>query len=126
MSRWQRCNFLYSETNNNGSFCIGKAAQRLLWKSQYVPFDGIPFVNLGSRAIVMECQFGARRQLAAAVAATNMAAAAAADGTAKPRITNLMSIFGDTKKRKQGEIDENFKECCPARYVMAFDLMEVS
>ncbi|TRY87724.1 hypothetical protein DNTS_000103 [Danionella cerebrum] len=33
-----------------------------MWKSQYVPYDGIPFVNAGSRAIVMECQFGPRRK----------------------------------------------------------------
>ncbi|XP_043931026.1 calcium-responsive transcription factor [Protopterus annectens] len=38
-----------------------KPATRLMWKSQYVPYDGIPFVNAGSRAIVMECQFGPRR-----------------------------------------------------------------
>ena len=91
----------------------GKSAQRLLWKSQYVPFDGIPFINLGSRAIVMECQFGARRQSAAAAVATNNA-----DGAPKtPRVTNLMRIYGNAKKKKQGEIDENFKECCPARLV---------
>lgn len=24
-----------------------KASTRLMWKSQYVPFDGIPFVNAG-------------------------------------------------------------------------------
>nr|XP_055072214.1 calcium-responsive transcription factor isoform X1 [Misgurnus anguillicaudatus]XP_055072215.1 calcium-responsive transcription factor isoform X1 [Misgurnus anguillicaudatus] len=39
-----------------------KPATRLMWKSQYVPYDGIPFVNAGSRAIVMECQFGPRRK----------------------------------------------------------------
>ncbi|XP_036369822.1 calcium-responsive transcription factor-like isoform X1 [Octopus sinensis] len=39
-----------------------KPSTRLMWKSQYVPFDGIPFVNSGSRAIVMECQFGPRRK----------------------------------------------------------------
>ncbi|XP_034993429.2 calcium-responsive transcription factor isoform X3 [Zootoca vivipara] len=39
-----------------------KPATRLMWKSQYVPFDGIPFVNAGSRAIVMECQYGPRRK----------------------------------------------------------------
>ncbi|XP_014345621.1 calcium-responsive transcription factor isoform X3 [Latimeria chalumnae] len=39
-----------------------KSATRLMWKSQYVPYDGIPFVNTGSRAIVMECQFGPRRK----------------------------------------------------------------
>ncbi|KAL6072871.1 hypothetical protein STEG23_018389, partial [Scotinomys teguina] len=40
----------------------GKPATRLMWKSQYVPYDGIPFVNAGSRAIVMECQYGPRRK----------------------------------------------------------------
>ncbi|XP_036396900.1 calcium-responsive transcription factor [Megalops cyprinoides] len=39
-----------------------KPATRLMWKSQYVPYDGIPFINAGSRAIVMECQFGPRRK----------------------------------------------------------------
>ncbi|XP_028971864.1 calcium-responsive transcription factor [Esox lucius] len=39
-----------------------KPATRLMWKSQYVPYDGIPFVNAGSRAIVMECEFGPRRK----------------------------------------------------------------
>lgn len=39
-----------------------KPSTRLMWKSQYVPFDGIPFINSGSRAIVMECQFGPRRK----------------------------------------------------------------
>ncbi|XP_067266275.1 calcium-responsive transcription factor isoform X2 [Chanodichthys erythropterus] len=39
-----------------------KPATRLMWKSQYVPYDGVPFVNAGSRAIVMECQFGPRRK----------------------------------------------------------------
>ncbi|KAG8432710.1 hypothetical protein GDO86_017089 [Hymenochirus boettgeri] len=39
-----------------------KPATRLMWKSQYVPYDGIPFVNAGSRAIVMECQYGPRRK----------------------------------------------------------------
>uniref|UniRef100_A0A8D2L2L1 Calcium responsive transcription factor n=1 Tax=Varanus komodoensis TaxID=61221 RepID=A0A8D2L2L1_VARKO len=39
-----------------------KPATRLMWKSQYVPFDGIPFINAGSRAIVMECQYGPRRK----------------------------------------------------------------
>ncbi|XP_051567117.1 calcium-responsive transcription factor-like isoform X3 [Myxocyprinus asiaticus] len=39
-----------------------KPATRLMWKSLYVPYDGIPFVNAGSRAIVMECQFGPRRK----------------------------------------------------------------
>ncbi|XP_056107686.1 calcium-responsive transcription factor isoform X2 [Rhinichthys klamathensis goyatoka] len=39
-----------------------KPATRLMWKSQYVPYDGIPFVNAGSRASVMECQFGPRRK----------------------------------------------------------------
>ncbi|KAM4608730.1 calcium-responsive transcription factor-like [Polymixia lowei] len=39
-----------------------KPATRLMWRSQYVPYDGIPFVNAGSRAIVMECQYGPRRK----------------------------------------------------------------
>ncbi|XP_025098568.1 calcium-responsive transcription factor-like isoform X1 [Pomacea canaliculata] len=39
-----------------------KPSTRLMWKSQYVPFDGIPFVNVGSRAVVMECQYGPRRK----------------------------------------------------------------
>ncbi|XP_070364534.1 calcium-responsive transcription factor [Equus asinus] len=39
-----------------------KPATRLMWKSQYVPYDGIPFVNAGSRAVVMECQYGPRRK----------------------------------------------------------------
>ncbi|XP_054976444.1 calcium-responsive transcription factor isoform X2 [Sorex araneus] len=39
-----------------------KPATRLMWKSQYVPYDGIPFVNSGSRAVVMECQYGPRRK----------------------------------------------------------------
>ncbi|XP_052807194.1 calcium-responsive transcription factor-like isoform X1 [Mya arenaria] len=39
-----------------------KQSTRFMWKSQYVPFDGIPFVNTGSRAVVMECQFGPRRK----------------------------------------------------------------
>ncbi|XP_005110820.1 calcium-responsive transcription factor [Aplysia californica] len=39
-----------------------KASIRLMWKSQYVPFDGIPFINAGSRAVVMECQYGPRRK----------------------------------------------------------------
>ncbi|XP_022612893.1 calcium-responsive transcription factor [Seriola dumerili] len=41
---------------------LDKPATRLMWKSQYVPYDGIPFVNAGSRAVVMECQFGPRRK----------------------------------------------------------------
>ncbi|XP_071371042.1 calcium-responsive transcription factor-like, partial [Centroberyx affinis] len=41
---------------------VTKPATRLMWKSQYVPYDGIPFVNTGSRAIVMECQYGPRRK----------------------------------------------------------------
>ncbi|XP_059198267.1 calcium-responsive transcription factor isoform X2 [Centropristis striata] len=41
---------------------VDKPATRLMWKSQYVPYDGIPFINTGSRAIVMECQFGPRRR----------------------------------------------------------------
>ncbi|XP_070578548.1 calcium-responsive transcription factor-like [Ptychodera flava] len=39
-----------------------KPSKRLMWKSQYVPYDGIPFLNAGSRAIVMECQYGPRRK----------------------------------------------------------------
>ncbi|XP_071113137.1 calcium-responsive transcription factor-like [Haliotis cracherodii] len=39
-----------------------KPSTRLMWKSQYVPFDGIPFVNAGSRAVVQECQYGPRRK----------------------------------------------------------------
>lgn len=39
-----------------------RQSTRLMWKSQYVPFDGIPFINAGSRAVVMECQFGPRRK----------------------------------------------------------------
>ncbi|XP_064628152.1 calcium-responsive transcription factor-like [Lineus longissimus] len=42
--------------------CPAKPSTRLMWKSQYVPFDGIPFVNSGSRAVVMECQYGPRRK----------------------------------------------------------------
>uniref|UniRef100_A0A671UGC9 Calcium responsive transcription factor n=1 Tax=Sparus aurata TaxID=8175 RepID=A0A671UGC9_SPAAU len=42
--------------------CVDKPATRLMWKSQYVPYDGIPFINAGRRAIVMECQFGPRRK----------------------------------------------------------------
>ncbi|XP_033629584.1 calcium-responsive transcription factor-like [Asterias rubens] len=39
-----------------------KESKRLMWKSNYVPYDGMPFLNLGSRAIVMECQYGPRRK----------------------------------------------------------------
>ncbi|CAC5415222.1 CARF [Mytilus coruscus] len=39
-----------------------KPSTRLMWKSQYVPMDGIPFVNTGSTAVVMECQYGPRRK----------------------------------------------------------------
>ncbi|XP_030310149.1 calcium-responsive transcription factor [Calypte anna] len=39
-----------------------RPATRLMWKSQYVPYDGIPFVNAASRAIIMECQYGPRRK----------------------------------------------------------------
>ncbi|XP_078000614.1 calcium-responsive transcription factor-like [Glandiceps talaboti] len=39
-----------------------KPSKRLMWKSQYVPYDGVPFLNAGSRAIVMECQYGPRRK----------------------------------------------------------------
>ena len=37
-------------------------SSRLMWRSQYVPFDGIPFVNVGNRAIVMECYHGRNRR----------------------------------------------------------------
>ncbi|XP_072045510.1 calcium-responsive transcription factor-like isoform X2 [Amphiura filiformis] len=43
-----------------------RPSKRLMWKSQYVPYDGIPFINSGSRAVVMECQYGPRRKGAAA------------------------------------------------------------
>lgn len=39
-----------------------KPSIRLMWKSQYVPYDGIPFLNTGRRATVMECQYGPRRK----------------------------------------------------------------
>ncbi|XP_071941329.1 uncharacterized protein [Antedon mediterranea] len=39
-----------------------RSSKRLMWRSQYVPYDGIPFVNMGSRAVTMECQFGPRRK----------------------------------------------------------------
>ncbi|KAL4232759.1 hypothetical protein ACF0H5_007447 [Mactra antiquata] len=39
-----------------------KQSTRFMWKSQYVPYDGVPFVNTGSRAVVMECQYGPRRK----------------------------------------------------------------
>ncbi len=29
---------------------VDKPATRLMWKSQYVPYDGIPFVNAGHTA----------------------------------------------------------------------------
>ncbi|XP_047145209.1 calcium-responsive transcription factor isoform X1 [Hydra vulgaris] len=35
---------------------------RLMWKSHYVPFDGIPFVNIGRRATVYECEHGPRKR----------------------------------------------------------------
>ncbi|XP_067129180.1 calcium-responsive transcription factor-like isoform X2 [Centruroides vittatus] len=41
---------------------VHRNSLRLMWKSQYVPFDGIPFINAGSRAVVMECQYGPRRK----------------------------------------------------------------
>ena len=28
-------------------------ATRLMWKSQYVPFDGIPFINIGTSPAVL-------------------------------------------------------------------------
>lgn len=27
--------------------CPAKPSTRLMWRSQYVPFDGVPFMNLG-------------------------------------------------------------------------------
>ncbi|XP_033102034.1 calcium-responsive transcription factor-like isoform X2 [Anneissia japonica] len=39
-----------------------RSSKRLMWRSQYVPYDGVPFVNMGSRAVTMECQFGPRRK----------------------------------------------------------------
>ena len=39
-----------------------KPSVRFMWKSQYVPYDGIPFLNSGRRATVMECQYGPRRK----------------------------------------------------------------
>jgi len=35
---------------------------RLMWKSQHVPYDGIPFINIGRRATVMECEHGPRKK----------------------------------------------------------------
>eukprot|EP00118_Oscarella_pearsei_P006095 m.27810 g.27810 ORF g.27810 m.27810 type:complete len:486 (+) comp30374_c0_seq2:111-1568(+) len=35
---------------------------RLMWKSQHVPYDGMPFVNVGKRAVVMECCQGRHRR----------------------------------------------------------------
>ncbi|CAB4003007.1 calcium-responsive transcription factor-like [Paramuricea clavata] len=39
-----------------------KPSVRFMWKSQYVPYDGVPFLNSGRRATVMECQYGPRRK----------------------------------------------------------------
>eukprot|EP00794_Sanderia_malayensis_P012832 gene12832-14150_t len=35
---------------------------RLMWKSQHVPYDGVPFINIGRRATVMECEHGPRKK----------------------------------------------------------------
>ncbi|KAM9305606.1 calcium-responsive transcription factor [Gastrophryne carolinensis] len=64
-----------------------KPATRLMWKSQYVPYDGIPFVNAGSRAIVMECQYGPRRK-----------------GAQPRKIGETESLMG-----------QSYKATCPAR-----------
>ncbi|EDV26888.1 uncharacterized protein TRIADDRAFT_54263 [Trichoplax adhaerens] len=38
-----------------------KSSTRLMWKSSYVPDDGVPFINIDNRATVRECQYGQRR-----------------------------------------------------------------
>lgn len=68
------------------SSCPGKNTTRLMWKSQYVPFDGIPFINTGSRAVVQECQHGPRRR-------------------------GAVRRSGSDSKTK----NEDFKATCPAR-----------
>ena len=96
--------------------CMTRDTTRLMWRSQYCPFDGIPFLNTGSsfsstltcwsrvkikvfyiqqakcfflltgsRAIVMECQFGPRRK-------------------------------GSASKKEEKE-NKLFKKTCPARLV---------
>ena len=69
---------------------------------------------MGSRAIVMECQYGARRRLAN----TSSSSTTAASSSSAISSNNFMGILGETKKRKQGEIDENYVECCPARSLL--------
>ncbi|KAL5010254.1 hypothetical protein ScPMuIL_012559 [Solemya velum] len=64
-----------------------KPSTRLMWKSQYVPFDGIPFVNSGSRAVVMECQYGPRRR----------------------------GNFCKKRVEKEGMMKTDYKQTCPAR-----------
>ncbi|XP_014671370.1 PREDICTED: calcium-responsive transcription factor-like isoform X2 [Priapulus caudatus] len=64
-----------------------RASSRLMWKSQYVPFDGMPFLNAGSRAVVMECQYGPRRK--------------GKDPTLKKPIVDTMKTI--------------YKQTCPAR-----------
>ena len=85
---------------------MSRETTRLMWRSQYCPFDGIPFLNTGlstsaqlkillslyifmfyfsgSRAIVMECQFGPRRK-------------------------------GSSTKKEEKET-KKFKKTCPARF----------
>ena len=41
--RYSGCLFGTRQSPNNG-----KGSTRLMWRSQYVPFDGIPFVNAGN------------------------------------------------------------------------------
>lgn len=72
-----------------------KPSTRLMWKSQYVPFDGIPFVNSGSRAIVMECQFGPRRK----------------GNTLKKQ---MLDQFGANKQCEQF-VPGDYRQTCPAR-----------
>lgn len=72
-----------------------KPSTRLMWKSQYVPFDGIPFVNSGSRAIVMECQYGPRRK----------------GSTLKK---HMMEQCGASKQCEQF-VPGDYRQTCPAR-----------
>ncbi|KAL5010634.1 hypothetical protein ScPMuIL_012939 [Solemya velum] len=51
------------------------------------PFDGIPFVNSGSRAVVMECQYGPRRR----------------------------GNFCKKRVEKEGMMKTDYKQTCPAR-----------
>ncbi|OWF37566.1 calcium-responsive transcription factor-like [Mizuhopecten yessoensis] len=72
-----------------------KPSTRLMWKSQYVPFDGIPFVNSGSRAIVMECQYGPRRK----------------GNTLKKQ---MIDQYGPNKQCEQF-VPGDYRQTCPAR-----------